>query len=520
VFCSSRASINEYCNSGFWVSIHIILGLIGNFEEVERWKANRKELPSIKPRPMDTPDLVELDIQPPDTLKTNCLEITADPPIASVPLDVLAYILNIVYQTSDNDKNKRPNSPIVFSHVSRFWRSVALDNPLWWSRIIVIAPWKLDEVETFLKRSKECSLVLRIFVNIDLTTTERLTDSLPLDNHENLRSLISPHIHRCRIFHLQGYFDKPTKFLVPYLLKTFRHIHMPYLEQFIVDGRLEFEHRTYERKLFSSAPLLRDLRIGVHGLTSYLLPLSTITKLHITMPWPTPYGISPAELNGIFNACTCLTELALYDDILDLDDFTLPPLFVFPSLLTLQLLAHMTIVTEFLIMISSAPKLRRLVLVPVTALDLIPVQHSTTNHKFPSLTSIVLSPAYDESWVAIHRASTWFPTITHLILTNVYPTEFRASFLETTTPLFPRLLDLALKDVDEALGRAINDFVIFRHSKKIPLQTVFVDEASVQHLSLYSHLWGETKVVGVDLIGPLGEDLTHVVKHRFVGQYY
>jgi len=469
---------------------------------------------------MDTPDLVEMDIQPPNSLKSNCVGITADSPIASVPPEVLAYILNIVYQTSDNDKNQRPNSPIVFSHVSRFWRSVALDNSLWWARIIVNAPWKLDEVGTFLERSKECSLDLRIFVNIDVTTTQRLAHSPPLDNYENLRSLISPHIHRCRIFHLQGYYDKPTRFLVPYLLETFRGIHMPYLEQFIVDGRLEFERRIFERKLFSSAPLLQDLRIGVHGLTSYLLPLSTITKLHIMMPWPTQHGISMAELNSIFNACTCLTELALYDDILDLENITLSPLFVFPSLLTLQLLAHMTIVTEFLIMISSAPKLRRLVLVPVTEPDLMPLQHSTMNHRFPSLTSIVLSPAYDDSWVAVHRASTRFPTITHLILINVYPNDFRASFLEMSTPLFPRLLDLALKDVDEALGRVINDFVIFRRSKKIPLRTIFVDEASVQHLSLYSHLWGDTKVVGVDLIGPLGEDLTHVVKHRFVGRYY
>jgi hypothetical protein len=293
---------------------------------------------------------------------------------------------------------------------------------------------------------------------------------------------------------------------------------MPYLEQFIVDGRLEFEHRVYARKLFSSAPLLRDLRIGGRGLTSYILPLSTITKLHLTLPAPSD-GISPAELNILFNACTCLTELALYDDILDLEDFPSSPLFVFPSLLTLQLLAHMTTVSEFLILISSAPKLRRLVLVPVTELDLKPLKQSMMRHSFPSLTSIVLSPMDGESWDAIDHASTCFPDITHLTLANVFPDEFDTFFLERTTPLFPCLLQLALKDVDQALGRMINDFVIFRHSKKVPLQTVFVDEASMEHLSPDSHLWGDTKVVGVDLIGPLGEDLTHSVKHRFVGRY-
>jgi hypothetical protein len=471
----------------------------------------------IESRPMDAPDQVEWDVQLPDILKNSRLGLTTNPPIASVPPEVLGSILNFVYEESDSDGNKRPNSPIVFSHVCRFWRSVALDNSLWWTRIIVTPPWKLDEVKTLLDRSKERSLDLRIFVNIDLTTTERPIHSPPLDNYENLRNLISPHIHRCRIFRLQGYYDKSTQFLVPYLLESFRSIDTPLLEQFIVDGRLVFEHKIHVRKLFSSAPLLRDLRIGGHGLTSYLLPLSTITKLHIMLPGPSK-GISPAQLNIIFNACACLTELALYDDTLDLEDIPLSPLFVFPSLLTLQLLAYITTVSEFLTLISSAPKLRRLVLVPVTDFDL-KLLNQSMRHTFPFLTSIVLSPMDEECWDVIDYASTCFPDITHLILANVYPDEFEMYFLERTTPLFPCLLELALKGVDEVLGRVITDFVIFRHSKNVPLQTVFVDEASMRHLSPDSHLWGDTKIVGVDLIGPLGEDLTHAVRHKFVARY-
>jgi hypothetical protein len=212
----------------------------------------------IESRPM------EWDVQLPNILKNSRLGLTTNPPIASVPPEVLGSILNFVYEESDSDGNKRPNSPIVFSHVCRFWRLVALDNSLWWTRIIVTPPWKLDEVGMFLNRSKERSLDLRIFVNIDLTTTERPIHSPLLDNYENLRNLISPHIHRCRIFRLQGYYDKTTQFLVPYLLESFRSVDMPFLEQFIVDGRpvFEFEHKIHARKLFSSAPLLRDLRIG------------------------------------------------------------------------------------------------------------------------------------------------------------------------------------------------------------------------------------------------------------------
>ena len=468
----------------------------------------------IKPRPTE---VVEWDDQSTKILKSSRLALTTDPPIASLPQEVLGYILNFVYQTSDSDKNKRPNTPIAFSHVCKFWQSVALDNSLWWSRIIVTPPWKLIEVGTFLDRSKECPLDLRIFVNINPTTSNHPTASFPLDNYENLRDLISPHIHRCRIFRLQGFFDETAQFLVPYLLESFRHIYMPYLEQFIVDGRLEFEDEMCTQEpLFSSAPVLRDIRIEGHGLSNYQLPLNTITKLHLTMP-ELSVGISPAHLNIIFNECICLTELVLYDDVLDLEEFPLSPLFNFPSLLTLQLLAHMTIVSEFLILISSAPKLQRLVIVPVTELDLISLERSTARHNFPSLTSIVLAPMDDVSWAAIEHASTFFPAITHLTLANVYPDKFRRFFIQETTPLFPCLLDLAMKDIDESLGRMINDFVVIRHSKKAPLRTVFVDEVSMRHLSPYSRLWGDTKVVGVDLIGPLGEDLTHTVKHRFVG---
>jgi hypothetical protein len=218
------------------------------------------------------------------------------------------------------------------------------------------------------------------------------------------------------------------------------------------------------------------------------------------MPPSPSEGISPAQLNNIFNACTCLTELALYDDVLDLEDFPLSPLFVFPSLLILQLLAHIKTVAEFLILIASAPKLRRLVLVPVTGDDLELLNESMTEVNFPSLTFIVLSPISKEAWVVIDDASTYFPDITHLILANVYPDEFSRYFLERTTPLFPCLLKLALTGINEALGRVITDFVIFRRSKKVPLQMVFVDEASMRHLSPDLHLWGDTKIVGVDLI--------------------
>ncbi|KIM44297.1 hypothetical protein M413DRAFT_378722 [Hebeloma cylindrosporum] len=470
---------------------------------VNRRKANHQGI--IQPRPMAVPNL---HLIPP-------LSPTTDPPIASIPPDVLGYILNLVYEKSDSDKNKRPNSPIVFSHVCRFWRSVALDNSLWWSRVIVTPPWKLDEVGTFLSRSKDCPLDLRIFVNISPTTSVPYTYSASLHNYEHFRNLISPHIHRCRIFHLQIYFSTLTDFGVPFFLELFRGVHMPYLEQFVADGRFEIERRLYHRKLFCSAPLLQDLRMGGNGLINYILPLNAVTKLHITAP---AEGVSPAQLNAVFNGCTYLTELALYDDILDLTGFPLSPLFAFPSLITLQLLANVGIISEFLILISSAPKLRRLVLVPVYEPDLLLFQEMTTRNKFPSLTSLVLSPLDDYGWKAAIYASTCFPDISHLLFTNsnADPDEFRWCFLERTTPLFPGLLHLALKCVDERLGHAINELVISRHSQNVPLQTVSVNEASLRHLSPYSHLWGDTKLLGADLVGPLGEDLTHPIRNHFL----
>ncbi|KIM44276.1 hypothetical protein M413DRAFT_443296 [Hebeloma cylindrosporum] len=425
---------------------------------------------------------------------------TADPPIASVPPDVLGYILNFVYQKSDGDKNKRPNSPIVFSHVCRFWRSIALDNSLWWTRIIVTPLWNLDEVGTFLDRSKECPLDLRIFVNVDPTTAEHVIHPTFLDNYQHFRNLVSPHIHRCRIFYLQAYFNKTTQFLVPYLLESFRRLDMPYLEQFIVNGRLELEEISPQQSLFSSAPFLRELRIGGHGLSNYLLPLSGVTKLHLTMRRPST-GIPPVRLNAVFNECISLTELALYDNVLDLAGFSLRPLFVFPSLITLHLLEDMALVSEFLILISSAPKLHKLVLVPVSEVDLQLLARSTTRPHFPSLTSLVLSPMNKRSWAATAHASTCFPDITRLTLHNVYHDAYSGYFLEITAPLFPCLLHLALKGFNEALSSVINDFVIFRRSQKVPLKSVFVDEALIQYLLRYSQLWGDTKVLGVDQIG-------------------
>ena len=90
--------------------------------------------------------------------------------ISSLPQELLALILDMAHEgASDDDPDSFPKFSIYIaaSQVSKTWRLFALDNPLWWSRILISPPWKFEAIATYLKRSKECPIDMHISVHAD-----------------------------------------------------------------------------------------------------------------------------------------------------------------------------------------------------------------------------------------------------------------------------------------------------------------------------------------------------------------
>src|SRR5437016_2165513 len=89
-------------------------------------------------------------------------------PISFLPQELLTLILNTAHEGANDDDPdvlRKSSIYIVASQVSKFWRSVALGNPLWWSRVLISPPWKLEAIATYLKRSKECPIDMHISVH-------------------------------------------------------------------------------------------------------------------------------------------------------------------------------------------------------------------------------------------------------------------------------------------------------------------------------------------------------------------
>ncbi|KAF8966138.1 hypothetical protein BDZ97DRAFT_721780 [Flammula alnicola] len=429
---------------------------------------------------------------------TNC-------PIASLPQELLAFILDMARSDTIpvNEAGARPLKEILItaSQVSSFWRFVVLENPLWWSCITITPPWNLDEIETYLKRSQQCPLDLRIYVHLNYhTIRDEDTPLPPLHDYQGLRDILYPHFHRCRIFHFQGIFNKDV-YLPFYLLEPLLDMDMPYLEEFTFDGELlhiPSSFKPVRKAIFSSAPRLRDIRLGGIGFLNFSPPLSSVTTLHLSKAMDKG-DLTFQEFGSMLEACPCLTSLTVYDDLLShwSDDLELTGCNV-PLLETLCILGNMLSVSELLLFLL-APKLRELVIAPIVGGDLtllLSRPRSFHQSHFPLLTSLTLAPAHPEAFEAVASASTCFPKVELLILANVYFAQFLDVFLEDSV-VFPNLHDLAFTSIDKFIANEMPTVYAFRQSRNVPLRTMFVDTASIQKLSSHRHPWDDWSRINV-----------------------
>jgi len=444
-----------------------------------------------------------------------------------LPQELLTLILDIAHESAnDDDPDSLPKSSIYIaaSQVSKLWRLVALDNPLWWSRVLISPPWKLEAIATYLKRSKECPIDMHISVHPNYHLSRENDIALPpLKGFEALRDLISPHFHRCRSLRLQGIFNVDYELPI-YLLQPLGAIDMPYLEEFTFDGEFPFVGKTPtdEKRipLFSTAPLLRDLRMGGMALMTFSPRLSSVTTLHLSKAMDKGFTAF-SELGRVLEASVSLTSLAVYDDLLNQWPGTEASCAV-PLLEKLHILGNMLSVSELLIFLD-APKLKELVIAPVVATDLtLFLSYSSSQRNcFPLLISLTLAPAHPEAFEALPDASACFPKIELLILANVYLWEFVKVFTDENSIVFPDLLSIAITGVDERFALLLQSVVKFRQKHQVPFRNIFVDSPSLEILQDTEGDWYDAEFVEEDIWDRQRRTALYSnVKDLFVGRPY
>ncbi|KDR72913.1 hypothetical protein GALMADRAFT_252258 [Galerina marginata CBS 339.88] len=444
----------------------------------------------------------------PETLETSEYSHAEEPqrnssPIASMSEELLILILDMVRDSFDlDDSGRRRKLPIVASHVSRFWRSVALENGLWWSDIVIIYPWKEEFLKLCLQRSKQCLLNISILDH----TIEDENGLLPTSKeYQCILDLLFPYLARCRVLTIR---DEGRDIPSPFL-EQFQSVDLPCLEKFTFEGEAtDYERFFHQRELmalFPSAPRLRDIRLLGVGIEHFIVPPCSppvnpppLTSLHLSRTMDGATRTPFSELKRTLEACPLLDTLAIYGNVLG----EWPGLHTscnVPSLETLYILSNMLTVSELLLFLI-APQLKELVIAPIVISDLgLLVSQSRTNpgliqQRFPVLRSLTLAIGYRQAFDAVNSASICFPHVDRLTLANLYSTPFALHFTTQDSfsgfPIFPNLLYLALTDVDETIIQIIYDVQMFRAGHNLPLRTVYLDSASFEKAKIYLDLDG------------------------------
>lgn len=431
---------------------------------------------------------------------------TSERTISSLPQELLGSILDMAQEEANcDDPNDLTKSSVYVaaSQVSKFWRLVAINNPLWWSHLFISPPWKLETIATYLKRSKECPIEMCISVHPDYWNISRKgAATLPsLSGFGALGELISPHFHRCRTLRVQGIFFRDYNLPIR-LLQPLGIIGMPYLEEFTFDGEFSFQGQTppVDRRipLFSTAPLLRDLRMGGTAFMTFSPPLFSVTALHLSRVIDKGLIRFP-ELGRVLEACASLTFFAVYDDFLNDWPGILASCHV-PLLDKLHIFGNMLSVSELLLFLD-APKLKELVIAPIVAADLaLYLSHSTSQRaRFPLLTTLTLAPAYPDAFDVLPDASTCFPRVELLVLASTYFGDFVRIFTNEKSIEFLNLVSIATTGVDRHFAQLLHDVATFRQKHQVPFRKIIVDAPSLEVLGSIEVDWYGAEFVEEDI---------------------
>ncbi|GJJ13011.1 hypothetical protein Clacol_007260 [Clathrus columnatus] len=249
------------------------------------------------------------------------------PRILTLPPEILSYIFelgNLLSETGPDDVyNPFPHFAVLCSHVSQYFRTVALSTPQLWTYIDFREGFPYETAHIFLERSKEAPLTL----DVDLTTgSESLSASR--DDHRyivedmieqsiQIHSMIAPHAHRWKHFDLKADYYEIIWY---WLLELAKIRSAPYLENLGIfchedwKSSEEFQPRELRNPMAVFAggtPRIRSVDLwGVH------LDWNAITLLRglkiLRLAWHTrDVGLTAAQFTQTLKECPDLHELSL-----------------------------------------------------------------------------------------------------------------------------------------------------------------------------------------------------------------
>ena len=242
------------------------------------------------------------------------------PDISILPVEVLAMIFKEVIGQSNTRrmeyqpspfKSDQPEWPVsrlelLISHVSKYWRAVAIGTPSFWTYIHLYVKQSADLVDLYLTRSRGLPLDIAFRQHFVCGIHPRQAYAA---DYSRITAIILDHVHICRSLEIR------TNVPVPELLDGLSRSHAPLLQEIV----LHHPRNSVREHTFSSSsfPTLTHLELGELMSISTTMPTKTLTSL--TLAGLPAFGLPAATFLNLLSGLQSLSRLALLDEVVDFD---------------------------------------------------------------------------------------------------------------------------------------------------------------------------------------------------------
>ena len=258
------------------------------------------------------------------------------PGISILPIEVLGMIFKEVVGQSDAcmeyQPSFEPNKPewpvvrpeLLVSHVSKYWRAVAIGTPPLWTYIRLYVRQSVDLADLYFSRSRGLPLVIAFRQHLVCGIHPRRAYAA---DYPRITATILDHMHICRRL------DIRTNVPLPELLDGLDRSCAPLLKEIV----LHHPRSNVQEHVFSSSsfPALTQLELGPLILIAPTMPIKTLTSLTLTgLP---AFGIPAVIFLKLLSGLQSLSRLTLLDEVVDFERSHTTVVVVMPSLRFLML---------------------------------------------------------------------------------------------------------------------------------------------------------------------------------------
>ncbi|KAJ7593907.1 hypothetical protein C8J56DRAFT_925502 [Mycena floridula] len=344
-------------------------------------------------------------------------------PIDILPIEILADIFRfgqlsclIEFQDEDDDEWELERDiglafEVIVSHVSTFWRDIALDSRILWSRIYITLTTPPSRVDVYLARSGQAGLD----ININLT---EIGFKVPTHTPEMLDAVVSQigRWERCWIDCEKEQVDEPVVSRLANLSAPaleYLSICVPDIDDTITELRKQAPIEPACQILTAGCPNLKFVRMRGLAMAYFRPPVDHLHTLHLdqTTRVSTDYTIFYHFLLG----SSSLTHLSIYGDIIHPQQpWPTSPAVQLDSLRSLRVCGVNGTVYSGILLSISAPNLEYLVLKGAQEQDLDlfwAVSQRQSGPMFPKLHSLTFYD-FDVTLLTYNNLFTSFPAVT------------------------------------------------------------------------------------------------------------